>query len=284
MAASLALVVLAAGLGSRYGGMKQLAEVGPGRQCLMDYAIYDAVHAGFESVILVVSEGGREAIKAHADAGFARLVQVYYATQPSSGRRKPWGTGHALLSAQAFVEGPFGVVNADDYYGRRSVQLLAEALSGTALNHILIGYPLRDTLSEFGGVSRGVCQLDGKRLRSVVELHDVRRQGGVFRCRNSDGRELTGDEVVSTNLWGFQPAFFDTLAEGFSDFRAGADSDAEFLIGSGVTRLIERGGSVTVLKTSDRFFGVTFGEDLLSVKQRISSLTIDCTYPERLWQ
>ncbi|MCA1701752.1 MAG: NTP transferase domain-containing protein [Actinobacteria bacterium] len=280
------LVVLAAGMGSRYGEMKQLAEVGPGGEGLMDYAVYDALRVGFDRVVLVVSESSRDPVRAHAEAGLARFVDTHYAEQASSGRGRPWGTGHAVLAAQPFVDGAFGVINADDYYGLRSLALLSNELSRPGADNVLVGYILHDTLSEYGGVSRGVCDVDGDKLISVTELHDVRRIADGLTSRERNWRELTGDEVISTNLWGFHPTFFAVLDESFSTFRAqvAPEGNAEFLIGTAVTRLIERGGAVRVLKTSDRFFGVTFRADLPAVRQQIADLIAQGHYPEHLWE
>jgi NDP-sugar pyrophosphorylase family protein len=280
----LALVVLAAGIGSRYGGMKQLAEVSDAGHSLMDYAIYDALQAGFHRVVFVVSDRTADAVRAHAEAGCARRVDVRYALQDSGGRPKPWGTGHAVLSARAEVEGAFGVVNADDYYGRQSFLLLGDALSKADGEHVLVGYRLRDTLSAFGGVSRGLCLLDGDHLRSVVELHDVRAVDGGITSREPEWQELTGDEVVSTNLWGFRPQFFDVLEEEFSAFRAQEHSSGdEFLIGTAINALERRGSRIRVLRTSDQFFGMTFADDLPDVRRHIQARIAAGLYPARLW-
>lgn len=279
------LVVLAAGVGSRYGGMKQLAEVSPGGHALMDYAVYDARRAGFGSVVLIVSDQTEEAVRQHAEAGFARAVEVHFARQDSGNRRKPWGTGHAVLSSQPYVEGAFGVVNADDFYGRRSFEILGEGLAEVDEAHVLVGYTLRQTLSSFGGVSRGLCLVDGDRLRSVVELHDVRAEGDVVTSRDPEWSRLDGDETVSTNLWGFRPGFYDVLAEEFTAFRSqlGADDSAEFLIGTAVNVVVERGPGVRVLRTPDRFFGMTYREDRPDVQQQLGALIAEGVYPERLW-
>lgn len=278
------LVILAAGIGSRYGGMKQLAEAGPGGHALMDYAVYDAARAGFERIVVVVSDKSEPAVRAHAEDGFARAVETEYARQDTADREKPWGTGHAVLSARPHVDGPFGVVNADDYYGRRSFELLREGLAADEPAHVLIGYTLRSSLSPFGGVSRGLCVLDGERLRSILELHDVRDAGGTITSRERE--RLTGDEVISTNLWGFRPGFFDVLAEGFAAFRdgPGTGSGDEYLIGDGVATAIQRGPGVRVVRTSDPFVGVTYPDDLPAVRQHLTRLVQEGIYPERLWE
>ena len=286
MAPSPTLVVLAAGVGSRYGGMKQLAEVSPAGHALMDYAIYDALEAGFGRVVFVVSARTHEAVQAHIEAGCARQVKVDFARQDQGRRRKPWGTGHAVLSTRPFVDGAFGVVNADDYYGRRSFAMLGAGLSQGGSKQLLIGYTLRETLSAHGGVSRGLCLLDDDRLTSVVELHGVRRVTNGITSREHEWDSLTGDEVVSTNLWGFRPRFFDVLDEGFSSFMAehGSDDKAEFYIGTAVNTLIQRDArAVRVVRTPDRFFGMTFPKDLADVQEQIGALIAGGHYPDPLW-
>lgn len=281
-----ALVVLAAGVGSRYGGPKQLAEVSEAGHALFDYAVFDALRAGFERVVFVVSAETERAVRAHIEAGCARHVDVQLARQETERRSKPWGTGHAVLTARPFVEGPFGVVNADDYYGPQSFALLAEGLAEGGGHHVLIGFTLRDTLSVFGGVSRGLCLLDGDDLREVVELHDVRRAGDAVASAHPDWPELSGNEVISTNLWGFRHAFFDVVSEEFSAFREHHRSDdpAEFYIGGAVNSLVTRGqGRVKVLRTPEEFFGMTYPQDLPSVQQQLAARIAAGVYPKRLW-
>lgn len=281
-----ALVVLAAGVGSRYGGLKQLAEVSEGNHALFDYAVFDAVRAGFDRVVFVVSAQSEGPTRAHVDAGCARHVDVRLARQETDGRAKPWGTGHAVLTARPLVDGPFGIVNADDYYGQESFALLGQALTGGGGHHVLVGYTLRDTLSPFGGVSRGLCLVEGEDLREVVELHDLRRAGDGVVSADPNWPRLSGDELVSTNLWGFRPAFFDVLREEFSAFRQQHDSDerAEFYIGSAVNSLVARGqAGVKVLRTREQFFGMTYAEDLAGVRQRLAARIAAGDYPTRLW-
>ncbi|MDQ3980040.1 MAG: sugar phosphate nucleotidyltransferase [Actinomycetota bacterium] len=282
-----ALVVLAAGIGSRYGGLKQLAEVSEAGHTLMDFAVFDALRAGFQRVVLIVSAGSEEAVRAHVEAGCGRHVEVHFARQESGDRPKPWGTGHAVLTARPCVEGAFGVVNADDYYGRQSFAILGEALAEPGDHHVLVGYTLRETLSDYGGVSRGLCLLDGDKLRAVVELHEVRATEEGITSADPEWGHLSGDEVISTNLWGFRPTFFDVLDEEFQAFgeQHGSDEKAEFYIGSAVNSLIERGqAGVKVLRTSDRFFGMTFQDDLAGVREQLARRIAAGDYPERLWE
>lgn len=279
-----AMVVMAAGLGSRFGGMKQLAAIGPSGETLFDYSVYDAVRAGFDRVVFVVSEASRPAVSAHVEAGCGRHVEMRYAEQAAPGRKKPFGTGHALLCACPQVGGSFGVVNADDFYGSKSFEILAGELSDDRDEQVLVGFRLADTLSTHGGVSRGRCIVDDGSLVSIVELHDVQEVDGTLSCR--EGEALTGDELVSANLWGFRPGFCRTLAEGFERFRAttGDDPDAEFLIGDAVQHLTDEGGGrVRVVPTPERFLGVTYREDLAGVAAEIAALVEDGCYPPRLW-
>lgn len=281
-----ALVVLAAGVGSRYGGPKQLVQVSEGGHALFDYAVFDAIRAGFERVVFVVSAETEGATRAHTDTGCARHVDVHLARQETDGRAKPWGTGHAVLTARPFVDGPFAVVNADDYYGPQSFALLGKGLAEGGDHHLLVGYTLRDTLSAFGGVSRGLCLLDGDNLSEVVELHDVRRAGHGVVSAHPAWPNLSGDEIISTNLWGFRPAFFDVLSEEFSAFRGQHPSDdrAELYIGNAVNSLVARGqAEVKVLRTPEQFFGMTYPDDLPGVRRQLAARISAGDYPKRLW-
>lgn len=281
---ALTLVVMAAGRGSRFGGMKQVAEIGPSGEALFDYAIYDAMRCGFEDVVFVVSDASGEAVEAHVRQGCGRHVDVRYALQKTEGREKPWGTGHAVLSACGEVDGAFGVINADDFYGHESFDLLGRELAGNQDNHVLVAFRLRDSLSINGGVSRGVCRVDDGYLASITELHDVTAVDGGVSSR--EGVELTGDELISANLWGFRPSFFTVLAGEFDTFLwdSGDDPDAEFLLGDAVARVGAHGGSrVKVVPTSERFLGITYAEDVAGVTADIADLIAKGAYPARLW-
>ena len=281
---AMTLVVMAAGRGSRFGGMKQVAEIGPAGESLFDYAVYDAVRSGFDDVVFVVSEESRGAVKAHADAGCGQHVPVRYALQEVVGRKKPWGTGHAVLTACSEVDGPFGVINADDFYGQASFEILGKELPAHDRDHVLVAFRLRESLSPNGGVSRGVCVVDDGFLSSITELHDV-----VATADGVESREdvpLTGDELISANLWGFQPSFCRTLAEEFERFvdEHGDDPDAEFLIGDAVASL-GRGGEakVRVVPTPERFLGITYVDDVAGVRDEIAALVSAGRYPSPLW-
>ena len=281
----LTLVVMAAGRGSRFGGMKQLAEIGPSGEALLDYAVYDASRSGFERVVFVVSEESAGPVEGHVKEGAGCHLDVRYALQKTDGRKKPWGTGHAVLTAGPDVDGPFGVINADDFYGPRSFELLGTALAAEPQDHLLIGFRLRDSLSPNGGVSRGVCEVDGGVLRTITELHDVEDVDGRVRCR--EGVDLTGDELFSANLWGFQPSFSTVLAQEFEAFLSerGDDPDAEFLIGDGIGALPGYGDErVRVVPTPERFLGITYAEDVADVREKVAALVEAGRYASPLWR
>lgn len=279
------LVVMAAGRGSRFGGLKQVAPIGPSGEALLDYAVYDASRCGFEDVLFVVSEASVDAVEDHVVRGCGRHVKARYVLQENDGRAKPWGTGHAVLTACREVEGPFGLVNADDFYGPGSFAVLARELAADGGDHALVGFRLRETLSPNGGVSRGVCTVADGRLESIRELHDVARGAdGTVSCR--EGVKLTGGELVSTNLWGFQPALEAVLDAEFERFRADhtGDEDAEFLIGDVVARLPCYGPErVQVVPTDERFLGVTYADDVAAVGEELAALAGAGRYPASLW-
>lgn len=281
---AMTMVVMAAGVGSRFGGMKQLAAIGPSGETLFDYSVFDSLRAGFDRVVFVVSEQSRTAVVPHVEAGCGRRVEVRYAEQVSMGRKKPMGTGHALLSACSEVEGSFGVVNADDFYGAKSFEILADALNEDDENHVLVGFRLADTLSPNGGVSRARCVVEDGLLAAIRELHEVQQENGALSCK--EGEELTGDELVSANLWGFKAGFCRTLEEEFDRFRTevGDDPNAEFLIGDAVERLIrDSAPAIRVVPTPEPFLGVTFREDVEGVVAQIAARVDEGIYPSPLW-
>ncbi|MDQ4090409.1 MAG: NTP transferase domain-containing protein [Actinomycetota bacterium] len=277
------LVVMAAGRGSRFGGMKQVAQIGPSGESLFDYAVYDARRSGFDEVVFVVSEASAEAVSNHVESGCGRHVPSRFVVQKAEGRVKPWGTGHAVLTACEEIDGPFAVVNADDFYGAHSFELLGKELpAGT--DHVLIAFRLDESLSENGGVSRGICEVEDGMLASIREVHGIERKGETIV--SDDGVEFEGSELISANLWGFQPSFRQALAGEFERFLAdhGDDADAEFRIGDAVDSLGTYGDErVRVVPTTDRFTGVTFAEDLPRVKADIAGMVDAGAYPARLW-
>src|ERR1700733_1127777 len=293
------LLVLAAGMGSRYGGLKQIDSVGPSGETIVDYSIYDALRAGFAKVVFVIRKDIEQSFRMTVGARFERHLDVEYVFQEldnlppgffvPAGRTKPWGTLHAVLAAADTVNEPFAVINADDFYGAESYRSLARYLQSDPLNYAMVGFVLRNTLSDFGPVSRGVCQVDGDGfLQNIVELTNIVRDGAHAMNTDATGRvtNLSGDEVVSMNIWGFTPHIFEQLREEFQKFlgRSGSDLSSESYLPSAVNDLVLAGRAhVKVLRTNDSWCGVTYREDHPHVVERISQLIRDGFYPKRLW-
>jgi UTP-glucose-1-phosphate uridylyltransferase len=288
-----ALLVLAAGMGSRYGGLKQIDPVGPGGETVLDYAVFDALRAGFGRVVFVIRREFEEMFREQVGAKYAGRVAIDYVFQSieelppgrslSIGREKPWGTGHAVWCAQGAVKENFAVINADDFYGADAFTQLGAFLGAAepaAARYAMVGFRLAGTLSEHGTVSRGVCAADAGRLRSIVE------QTGIAREEVGPGRKYSGGEIVSMNCWGFTPALFPALdAEfrGFLDAR-GADPKAEFYLPAALSSLIGRGeAEVRVLPTGGAWFGITYREDKPRVAAAIAELVVRGSYPARLF-
>ncbi|HXK10703.1 MAG TPA: NTP transferase domain-containing protein [Vicinamibacteria bacterium] len=298
----LTLVVLAAGVGSRYGGPKQLDRVGPGGATLLDYAAFDARRAGFERVVLVVREGMEAEVRAEAGARIGRHVRLDYAVQgsalprglvPPPGRAKPWGTGHAALAAAPLLDGPFAVINADDFYGAGSYRVLAGYLrrpqDGPRPEFAIVGFPLATTLSPDGPVSRGVCAVDGTGfLVSIREVLKVERDGEDARGLDEAGvwRPIPGTTPVSLNFWGFTPALLAGLAEAFDRFldRHAGSTNAEFFLNSAVQALVDAGEArVRVLGGGGPWGGLTYPGDRPRLVALLESLTARGEYPASLW-
>ena len=299
---SLSLVVLAAGVGSRYGGPKQIDRVGPGGATLLDYAVYDARRAGFERAILVVREGMEAAMREAVGDRIARRVRLDYAVQTSAlppgfaaapGRTKPWGTGHAALAAARHVDGPFAVVNADDFYGAASYRILADELrrpgAGSVAEHALVGFPLAATLSPDGPVSRAICTVDPEGfLREIREVLEVERDGDDARLRDDAGawRRLSGETPVSLNFWGFMPDVLEALAAGFERFLAenAASPSAEYYLPSAVQALVDEGKArVRVLGGGGPWAGLTHPGDRPRLVELLATLTARDVYSRDLW-
>ena len=294
-----ALVVLAAGMGSRYGGLKQIDPVGPGGEAIMDYSIYDALRAGFGKVVFILRKEIEQQFRQSIGAHFEQSVEVEYVFQGidqlpqgfvvPAGRTKPWGTTQAVLAAESAIASPFAVINADDFYGAESYRLLAHHVESGATTHALAGYLLRKTLSDFGSVARGVCAVDDRdMLEGVVERTCIERDGSRVKDMSADGKvtELTGDEIVSMNMWGFRPEIFAQLHGGFARFlaRSGADLKAECFLPATMNELIREGkAAVKVLRSTEEWFGVTYKEDRASVVASIRRLIQQGLYPSRLW-
>ena len=371
-----ALVVLAAGMGSRYGGLKQIDPVGPSGEAILDYSVYDALRAGFSRVVFVIRRDIEQAFRASIGSRYEGRIAVDYAFQQlddlpagfsvPEGRTKPWGTAHAILAARNAVREPFAVINADDFYGAEGYRLLVAHLTSAAINplpaenrsssavlkghdlghadqanpgaalkghgssqadqigpaavlkghgfsradkdgqfdgalapegsssqaaptHAMVGFILRNTLSDFGSVARGICSVSPEGLlESVVETTGIEPDGNRAKASGSEGptQWLTGNEIVSMNMWGFQPEVFADLSVYFANFLAarGSDLKAECYLPAAVTAAIDAGRArVRVLASQDAWFGVTYREDRPRVIQSLSDLIAAGRYPEKLW-
>lgn len=291
------LVILAAGMGSRFGGLKQVQPVGPAGELIIEYSVYDALRAGFGRLVLVI----RKDIEADFRASIGRRLEarmdveyVFQDTQCSLHgvqipvRSKPWGTGHAVLVASEAVRGPFAVINADDFYGAAGYRALA-AHFAISTDCAMVGYPLKQTLSEFGTVSRGLCATDASgRLRSITEITKIEKTATGARYTDAGGttRALTGDEIVSMNFWGFTPQIFPQLEKLFVDFlvKNGRDPKAEFYLPTSISTLNERGAAkVALLRSDDAWFGITYREDLAASQVAVQALVAAGKYPSPLW-
>lgn len=299
-----ALVIMAAGLGSRYGGNKQVDGVGPNGEILMEYSIYDAIRAGFTKIVFVIKPGMEEMMRricgdyvARRTAADGSVVEVCYAVQDFTGlpafyhlpaqREKPFGTGHAVLCARPYVNEPFCVINADDYYGVDAYRKIYQALQRLPEqgNAAMVGYLLKNTVSERGTVSRGVCRVEDGRLLGIKETLKIRLEPDGTIADEAEG-VLPADAVVSMNFWGFAPSFFRELEMFFYDFlryEAGDNIKAECMLPSLVGKLIGKGKlKVSVLQSADRWFGMTYHEDRQAVAEELKRLHACGVYPETL--
>ena len=292
------LLVLAAGMGSRYGGLKQIDPVGPNGETIIDYSIYDALRAGFGKLVFVIRSDIEAQFREIIGARFEKRIPVEYVFQEltnlpprfsvPAGRTKPWGTTHAILMAADVIREPFAAINADDFYGAEGYRLLAQHLNSGSPDYALVGFILRNTLSDFGSVARGVCRVNGDNfLQTVEEMTKIERDGGGA-INNEVGKisRLTGDEAVSMNMWGFTPAVFAQLRNHFQGFLElnGVNVKSESFIPSTVNDLVvARQARVKVLRTNDSWFGVTYREDRPRVVESVRQLIARGDYPERLW-
>jgi UTP-glucose-1-phosphate uridylyltransferase len=293
------LLVLAAGMGSRYGGLKQIDPVGPSGETVLDYSVHDAMGAGFGRVVFVIRRELEGAFRASVTPKYAGRIAVGFVFQSTdelpegcasrAGREKPWGTGHAVWCARAAVEGPFAVINADDFYGSEGYRVLVGHLTSGSPDYAMVGFTLRNTLSDFGSVARGVCQVDAHgNLSDVVEMLQIERDGAHAKNTAKDGAvtPLDGTEPVSMNMWAFTPAIFPQLREKFDEFMktSGTELKAECLIPNTINQLVKaEKARVKVLHTNDSWFGVTYREDHPNVVSSIRALIGAGKYPERLW-
>lgn len=292
------LVVLAAGMGSRYGGLKQVDGVGPNGEAIIEYSVHDAVKAGFGKVVFIIRKDIETAFKDKIGSQFEGKIKVDYVFQeldsPINGitdwphREKPWGTAHAMLVAKDAVNEPFAVINADDYYGVTSFKIMADYLKDgcTPQAQSMIGYVLDNTLSDHGTVNRGVCEMNDKNhLTDITERIKVKRdaEGAI---RDEDGFHITDGSLVSMNFWGFHPSIFEEVEEQFVEFVAQHRDQprAEFFIPLFVNRLIDEGKiHVDVLPCNDNWYGVTYQEDKEMVQNAFAEMVANGVYQNPLW-
>jgi len=301
--ATLSLLVLAAGMGSRYGGLKQLDPMGPSGETLLDYSVFDALQSGFERVVFLIRKDIEEEFRAKVGARYEGRIAVEYAFQELNalpegysvpeGRQKPWGTAHAIWCARHALAGPFAAINADDFYGRQAYEVLGRFLQAGPVDgtrFAMAGYRLDKTLSENGSVARGVCQVEESGLlRSIRECTGIEHRDGRIFQKTDDGTEQTfrGEESVSMNFWGLTPAVFPLLDQELRTFLQSQSGDlkAECYIPMAIGAMITRGeATLAVLPTDSTWFGVTYREDKPRVTESLARLHAEGTYPSPLWQ
>ncbi len=301
------LIIMAAGMGSRYGGLKQLDPLGPGGEFLLDYSIYDAIKAGFTKVVFVIKKENLELFRETVGERIEKAIKVEYAFQTiedipengtiPEGRVKPWGTAHAVYCCRKYVDEPFAVINSDDFYGAEAFKCLADYLGKTQANdnihrYSMAAYMLKNTLTENGSVSRGVCLDKDGDLTSITEHTKIERlSDGRLINTDENGKieELDENLHVSMNCWGFTPEFFGTLEKGLKDFfeinKGEKLNKAEYYLLTAVQDEIDAGtATVKLLETDAKWFGVTYKEDRPKVVEAIRKLIADGVYPEKLWK
>ncbi len=302
------LVVMAAGMGSRYGGLKQIDPVGCCGEAILDYSLFDAREAGFETVVIIIKEAIREAFMETVGKRLEKCpLEIRYAYQEPhklpagytvpEGREKPWGTGHAVLCAKEAIDGaPFAVINADDFYGKSAYKTIFDRLSqaqdGEYFDYCMVGYQLDKTVTDHGSVARGVCAVDEQGCLAQINerLRIEKREGGIYYTE--DGAVWVGlapDTIVSMNLWGFTPSFLDALEAGFPHFldttAVANPMKGEYLLPTIVAGLLAEGkAKVDVLTSGDQWYGVTYAADKPLVQGAIRRMTDEGKYPEGLWE
>ncbi len=293
------LVIMAAGMGSRFGGIKQIEPVGPSGEIILDYSVYDAIEAGFNKVIIIIRKDIEKEFKEVIGDRLGKHIEVEYVFQDMDalpkgykkpeGRTKPWGTGHAILCCKGKINTPFVVINADDYYGKEGFQKIHEFLINpatvdTKYNFCMAGFHLGNTLSENGTVTRGVCKVEHDVLVDVEETYEIKRVEGFAK---TEAKTIPLDQPVSMNMWGFTPNFIDELETSFTKFLdnlEGNEMKAEYLLPVIVDNLIkEKQATVHVLDTKDKWFGVTYKEDKEFVVKSFLELVKKGVYPEKLF-
>ena len=288
------LLIMAAGMGSRYGGLKQLDSVGPNQETIIDYSVYDAIRAGFSKVVFVIRKEFYKEFKSLITNKYLGKIKVEFAFQElenlpadfscPEGRKKPWGTGHAILSAKDIIQEPFVAINGDDFYGLESFEVVADYYQNGGSEFSMVAFQLDNTLSDFGSVTRGLCTLKGNKLNTVIETGGlIMTEKGMRSDRNI---HLNGKEPVSMNVWGFTPDLFGYLESMFIQFlrEEGDELKSEYLIPSVVNNLIQTDRkSVHILHSSAKWFGVTYKEDKSYVMEEIKKLIKDGHYPKNLF-
>jgi choline kinase len=297
------LLVMAAGMGSRYGGLKQIDPMGPHGETILDYSVFDALRAGFGKVVFIIRPDFEQAFRENITAKFNGRIAVDYAFQTldklptgfniPAGREKPWGTTHAILCARETISEPFAVINADDFYGRHSFEVLHHHLDTLRLDsnaYAMVGFTLKNTLSENGTVARGVCKTDAHGyLKEIQELTKIEKTATGARNASEDGNALalTGDEPVSMNMWGFSPHLFGQINVLFEEFLTaqGSELKSECYIPLSVGELVRRTeATCKVIPTTSSWFGVTYREDKPKVQASIAAMTAAGEYPDGLWK
>lgn len=297
------LVILAAGMGSRYGGLKQIDTLGTNGESIIDFSIYDAIKAGFKKLILIIKEEHEEAFETQLVSRIRPFIDVEYAYQRledvpegievPEGREKPWGTVHALLAIEDIVkDNPFTVMNADDYYGRKSFELMHDFLSTEVSDALygMIGYPLKNTLTDHGSVTRGVCDIEDGYLKSIVEIQKIEKHDDTVRIEeDGDWKEIDGEGLVSMNYWGFTPHIFKQLKPLFKQYLQDHLKEnpmkAEYVIPTAIGQLLEKNEvTVKVIASPDQWYGVTYQEDKPLVMEKLKEYKDQDIYPFDLWK
>lgn len=295
------LLVLAAGMGSRYGGNKQLDEVGPSGETIIDYSIYDAIRTGFGKIVFVIRRDIEEQVKERFVKGLKGRIEVDYVFQEITNlpegvkvhpeRSKPWGTSHAILVTSEKIKEPFGVINADDYYGIDSFRILKDFLVNDKdpNSYCIVGFKMNNTLSEHGHVNRGVCRVDGNGLLvNIVETRQLEKTPDGAQAPSPEGgvQKFTGEEIVSMNLWGFKPSCYSFLGREFREFinKHGMDLKSELDIPTSVDKFVKSGDiTIKILMSNEKWFGVTYREDKPMVVENVREMIKKGLYPESLY-
>ena len=301
------LIIMAAGMGSRYGGLKQVDRLTASGEIILDFSLYDAMMAGFSRAVFVIREEHRELFRELVDERAGRFMDIEYAYQKlddippgvaiPEGREKPWGTGHAVLACRDLIDGPFAVINADDYYGPGGFTAVYDYLTshedGERYSYCMVGYELKNTVTENGHVARGVCDIDSRgHLRKVTERTKIMKRPEGISYTEDDGKTWTvlpEDTVVSMNFWGFSHSMMEELERGLPGFFEKAVAEdplkGEYYLPAAADRLIQEGkADVKVLTSHDRWYGVTYKEDRDDVKNALESMKDKGMYPDKLWK